>query len=117
MKMELSHNDLVKLGVHESKRGHSLNEIEADFSKKGISRKDTLKALKEVEYYKKRDEALKAKETAVAKKLQDKTDVDAKSTAEKAQSAEKKSSLWISLLVIFVLVGLAIFYYFYNNKF
>ncbi|MBI2558667.1 hypothetical protein HYW20_05060 [Candidatus Woesearchaeota archaeon] len=116
MKMDLSHKDLVKLGVHESKQGHSLNEIEADFSKKGISRKETIKALKEVEYHNKRDEALKAKETA-SKKLQDKTAGDAKSNTENAQSAEKKSSFWVYLLVFLVLAALAIFYYSYNNKF
>ncbi len=110
MKTELSHKDLVKLGMHESKRGHSLNDIEADFSKKGISRKDTIKALKEVEYYNKRDEALEAKE-AESKKLQDKTAVDTKSSAKNAQSAEKKSSFWF-WIVLAILIGTALYLYF-----
>lgn len=117
MKMDLSHKDLVKLGIHELKQGSSLNEVEADFFKKGIKRKDAIKALEEIDYYNKREEALKAKkEKEYSKRLEDK-----KTTSEGNTNTESinknKPSFWIYFLVFLVLVGLALFYYFYNNKF
>ena len=115
MKTELSHKDLVKLGMHEAKQGRSLNEIEADFSDKGIKRKDAIKALKEIDYCNKREEALKAKETEASKKLEEGKDDSGKANPE--PGAGKQSSFWIVVLIFLVLAGLALFYYFYNNEF
>lgn len=115
MDTELSHKDLVKLGIHESKKGRSLSEIEADFHDKGISNKETIKALNVVDYLNKKD-ALKAEREAEAKKLEsEKTAPDAKANPE--SGTENKSSFWIYFFVFLVLVGLALYYYFYNNKF
>ncbi len=113
MKTELSHKDLVKLGMHETKQGRSLNEIEADFLDKGIKRKDSMNALKEIDYYRKKEE-LKAKKEAESKKQQVGKSADQK---EAIQQTKEKSSFWVVFLVFLVLVGLALFYYFYNNKF
>ena len=115
MTTKLFHKDLVKIGRYESEKGLALSQIEADFLKRGISRKDALRALKEIEYYSKKD-ALRAKREAEAKKL------EAEKTASKgntnAESGTKnKSSFWIYILVFLVLVGLALFYHFTRINF
>ena len=101
----LSHKDLVKLGLHEANQGHSLNQIEADFHEKKIDRKDAIKALKTIDYLKKREER-KAKESEATKP--ENKDVGQKN--QKA-TAEKKSSFW-PWLIILILIGVGLYLYF-----
>ncbi len=113
MDTELSHKDLVKLGIHESKKGRSLSEIEDDFEDKDIKRADAMKALKVVDYYNKK-EALKAKKEEEAKRLGDEKAVS-QGRANAESGTGNKSSFWVYLLVFLVLVGLALFYYLYKQ--
>lgn len=107
----LSHNDLVKLAVHELNQGSKLNKVEKDLHKLGIERTEALKAIEEADYYKKQED-LKAKREAESK--EQKTQAKA---GETAPQSKEKSSFWIYFIVFLVLVGLALFYYLYNNKF
>ena len=99
--MKLSHKDLVKLGRYESSQGYTLNKIEADFLKKGIKRKEAIKALEEIDYYKQREE-LKAKKEI---------DASIKQKSGHKQTAEKKSSFW-PWFILFVLIGIILYLYF-----
>ena len=111
----LSHKDLVKLGMHESKQGYSLNKIEADFLKKGIKRRDTIKALKEIDYHRKRD-ALKAQREAEASKKVENGKVASKTPSGKnidAQTAKKRSSFWFWIILL-ALAGIVIYIYFFG---
>lgn len=99
--MKLSHKDLVKLGRYESSQGYALNKIEADFLKKGIKRGEAIKALKEIDYHKKREE-LKAKEEIEA---------SIKQKAGHKQPAEKKSSFWIYAFVALI-IGILVYLYY-----
>jgi len=115
MKTDLSHKELVKLGRYESDKGRSLSQIEGDFLKMDVGNGDTLQALKEIDYLNKKD-ALKAEREAEAKKPEsEKTAPDAKTNPE--SGTENKSSFWAYFFVFLVLVGLALYYYLYNNKF
>ena len=96
--MKLSHKDLVKLGRYEASKGYSLNKIEADFLKKGIKRKDAIRALEAVDYYSKREKS-KAQEKA-SKRQEDKKAV-----------SEKKQSFW-PWLILLVLIGIMLYLYF-----
>ena len=112
MKAQLSHKDIVKLGLHESARGHSLNRIEADFHKMGIGRKDAVNALKTIDYMKKREERKAARENQAKSENSDtstKNDNNAKEAA-----GENKSSFLLGffLFVLIVLIGLAVYLYF-----
>ena len=101
MKQELSHKDLVKLGRHESHRGYSLSQIEADFSKKGIKRRDAIMALREIHHYKAKEE-LKAKKEIEA---------SIKQKAGHKQPAEKKSS-FLAYAFIILLIGILLYLYY-----
>ena len=99
--MKLSHKDLVKWGRHESSQGYTLNKIEADFLKKGIKRKEAIKALEEIDYYKQREE-LKAKKEI---------DASIKQKSGHKQTAEKKSSFWIYAFVVLI-IGILVYLYY-----
>lgn len=114
--MQLSHKDLVELGMHESEKGHSLSDIEADFTKKGIERKAIIKALKEIEYYNKK-EALKAEKEKKVKEAESQKQQAQGAGHETAPQGKKESSFWIIIFILLILIGLALFYYFYNKKF
>ena len=108
--MKLSHKDLVKLGRYESGQGYSLNKIEADFLKKGIKRKDAIRALEEVDYYSQREKSKTQKEAS--KKQEDKKDVlGNKSNADNTKTTKKKSSFW-HWLILLVLIGIMLYLYF-----
>ena len=96
--MKLSHKDLVKLGKYEASQGYSLNKIETDFLKKGIKRKDAIRAIEVVDYYNKREQAKIPKESS--KKQEDKKIV-----------SKNKSSFWL-WFVLLVLIGAILYLYF-----
>ena len=96
--MKLSHKDLVKLGRYEASQGYSLNKIEADFLKKGIKRKDAIRALEAVDYYDKREQLKIHKE-------------DSKKQENKKAVSKKKSSFW-PWLILLVLIGVMLYLYF-----
>jgi multidrug efflux pump subunit AcrB len=103
----LSQKDLVKWGLHELSRGRSLQQIEAEFHKKEIQRKNALKALKTIDYLKKRDEHKAQKAEALKKQAEQKAAVDAKQTGQAAQAQEKFSfGAW---LVLAVIIGIALY--------
>lgn len=106
--MKLTHKDLVKLGRHEASQGYSLNKIEADFLKKGIKRRDAIRALEVVDYYSKREKSKAQKEAS--KKLEDKKDVSGKKPNAQPANA-KKSSLW-PWFILLMLIGIIIYLYF-----
>ena len=108
----LKHKDLVNLAAHELNQNFTLNQVEKDLLKKGIKREDALKAIEEADYYVKKEKELKARQESEAKEQQ--TQATAKETG---QPQKEKSSFWIYFIVFLVLVGLALFYYLYNNKF
>ena len=91
--MKLSHKELVKFGRIEASKGDSLNKIETDFIKKGVDKKDALKALDEVDYYNKIDKSKKEAKNA------------------KPAASSKKSALLP--LVILILLICAVIYLFY----
>ena len=100
--MKLSHKDLVKLGRYEAGQGYSLDKIEDDFSRKGIKRRDAIRALEEVDYYNKREKS-KAQNEA-SKKLEDNKAVyEKKSGTENTQTTEKKSSFWPWFILLVLL--------------
>ena len=110
--MKLSHKDLVKLGRYEASKGYSLSKIEADYLKKGIPKKDALRALDEVDYYNKIEQS-KHKETP--KKQEDKEVVSGKkSDAGNSHDAGKKSLFW-PLIILLLLVGIIV-YLFYSGR-
>ena len=96
--MKLSHKDLVKLGKYEASQGYSLNKIEADFLKKGIKRRDAIRAIEVVDYYNKREQSKIPKESS--KKQEGKKDV-----------SKKKSSFW-PWFILLVLIGTILYLYF-----
>ena len=96
--MKLLHKDLVKLARYEASQGYSLNKIEADFLKKGIKRKDAIRALEVVDYYNKKEQSKILKETS--KKQEDKKTV-----------SKNKSSFW-PWFILLVLIGAALYLYF-----
>lgn len=109
----LLHKDLVKLGMHESKQGYSLSKIESDFLKKGIKRGDAIKALKEIDYHKKR-EALKAQREAEASKKAEEEKAASKTPSEKnttAQTTKKRTSFWLWIILL-ALAGIVVYIYF-----
>ena len=108
----LKHNDIVKLAAHEMNQGSNLNKVEKDLHKLGIERTEALKAIEEADYYKKQEEELKAKKEAESKEQQAQAQSE-----ETAQQSKEKSSFWVYFIVFLVLVGLALFYYFYNKNF
>ena len=112
--MKLSHKDLVKFGRYEASQGYSLNQIENDFLKKGIAKKDALKALDEVNYYKKR-ETLKTQQEAETSnpRVQDKTASSGNQSNTKAAN-EKKSSFW-HWFILLVLIGIILYLYFFGK--
>lgn len=108
--MKLSHKDLVKLGRYEASKGYSLDKIESDFLKKGIERKDTIKALEEVDYYNKVEESKLQKESS--KKQEDAKIIPGNKTdAGNIKSNEKKSSIWPWIILV-ALIGIVIYLYF-----
>ena len=107
--MKLSHKDLVKLGRYEASQGYSLDKIEDDFLKKGINRTDTIKALKEVDYYSKTE---KSKQEDASNKQQDaKIIPENKSNAGNVKVNKSKTSFWPWFILI-VLIGVVIYLYF-----
>ena len=96
--MKLSHKDLVKLGKYEASQGYSLNKIEDDFLKKGIKRKDAIRALEVVDYYSQIEKSKTQKEAS--KKQEDKKNV-----------SKKKSSFW-PWFILLVLIGIILYLYF-----
>ena len=82
--MALSQKDLIKVGSHELGKGRSLNQIQADFQKHEVSKKDSNKALKQLEVL----------------QYQNKE----KTKAEGVKG--KKSPFWIYLIIILILGGL-----------
>jgi len=104
MEKGLSHKDLVKLGLHEQGRGRSLNQIEADFKKHGVERSESMKALKTVDYLKKREERMAKKEEASKQSA-------TTGSQQAAQPAAKKSSFWFWLILL-MLIGIGIYLYF-----
>ena len=96
--MKLSHKDLVKLGRYESSQGYPLNKIESDFLKKGIKRKDAIRALEVVDYYDKREQLKVHKE-------------DSKKQENKKAASKKKSS-FLPWFILLVLIGVMLYLYF-----
>ncbi|MBI3035561.1 hypothetical protein HYY71_04515 [Candidatus Woesearchaeota archaeon] len=107
--MKLSHKDLVKLGRYEAEHGYSLKKIEADFSKKGIDKTDTIKALEEVDYYNKLEQSKIQKESG--KKLAS----EGKPNAQNKQEANKKKSSFWFWLVLLAIIGIILYLYFYGK--
>lgn len=107
-KHNLSHKDLVKLGLHESSHGHSLNQIDAEFHRLGIDRKDAVRALKDVDYIKKSEERKATQEKAKSdnKNAAIKNDNNAKEAAGK-----NKSNLLLWVLVLLILLGIGYLFY------
>ena len=109
--MRLSHKDLVKFGRYEAGKGYSLSQIEADFLKKGIKRKDAIRALDEIEYYKKR-ESLKARQEAEnSEKAKVKAGASGKQSNAENIANEKKSKFWPWFILI-LLAGITLYLYF-----
>ena len=109
MKSQLSHKDIVKLGLHESEHGRSLNQIEDDFRKIRIDRKDALKALKTIDYIKKREEQ-KTNQQSHAKS--ENKDAAAKNDNNAKEAAGKnKSNFLLWVLVLLILIGIGYLFY------
>ena len=107
----LLHKDLVNLGVHELKQGSTLNQVEEDFLKKGIKRKDALKAIEEADYYRKQEE-LKAKQAADALKKKENQNAESKQASNQETLQKKeKSSFWVWFFIL-VLIGIILYLYF-----
>lgn len=96
--------------MHESKQGYSLSKIESDFLKKGIKGGDAIRALKEIDYHKKREELKARQEAESSKKAEDKKKASKNNTGAQATNQKKSSVLfWILLLVI---IGIVLYLYF-----
>ena len=102
----LKHNDIVKLAAHELNQGSKLNKVEKDLHKLGIGRAEALKAIEEADYYKKREEEIKAKKEAA--KQQQTAQAEAKETAPQSK---EKSTFWFWIIIIFV-AGVALYLFF-----
>jgi len=98
MEMRLSHKDLVKLGKYEASQGYSLNKIEVDFLKKGIKRRDAIRALEVVDYYNKREKSKVQKEAS-------------KRQHDKKTISKKKQSFWPWIMLL-MLIGIFLYLYF-----
>ena len=109
MKPQLSHKDLVKLGLHESAHGRSLDQIEAEFHRLKIDRKEAIRALKTVDYINKR-EARKANQKIQAAKLDNKnTEPKNEKTAEAAGKNKSNFLFWV--LILLILLGIGYLFY------
>lgn len=104
--MKLSHKDLVKLGRYEASQGYSLDKIEADFSKKGINRAETIKALEEVDYY---DKLEKSK---IQKEANKKLASEVKSSTGNKQAANKNKSLFWFWFILLLIISIILYLYF-----
>ena len=109
MKAQLSHKDIVKLGLHESKHGRSLSQIEADFHKIGIGRKEAIRALDTIDHIKKSEEQ-KANQQSHAKS--ENKDAAAKNDNNAKEAAGKnKSNFLFWVLVLLILIGIGYLFY------
>lgn len=97
-KHNLSRKELVKLGLHESSHGRSLNQIEADFHRIGIDRNDSIRALNDLDSLNKIEERKAARENHA--KLENKGE-HAKESADK-----NKSGFLVWVLVSLILLGI-----------
>ena len=102
-KHKLSHQELVKLGLHESSRGHSLGKIEAEFHRLGIGRNDSIKALKTIDYMNKREERKKSQESHAKS--------GNKGEHAKEPAGKNKSSFLFWVLVLLILLGIGYLFY------
>ncbi len=103
---KLSHKELVNLGLHEQSRGKSLSDIERDFKNHGAERSESMKALKTVDYIKKREERMAKKEEASKQSA-------TAGAQQAAQPAAKKSSFWFWFwLILLILIGIGVYLYF-----
>jgi len=104
--MKLLHKDLVKLGRYEASQGYSLDKIEADFSKKGINRAETIKALEEVDYYNQLEKSKIQKETD--KKIAS----EGKPNTQNKQAANEKNSSFWPWFVLLIIIGVILYLFF-----
>ncbi|MBI2655322.1 hypothetical protein HYX06_02760 [Candidatus Woesearchaeota archaeon] len=102
-KHNLSHKDLVKLGLHESSHGRSLSQIEADFHRMGIDRNDSIRALNDLDSLKKIEERKAASEHHAKP--------DNKGEHTKEAAGKNKSSFLFWILVLLILLGIGYLFY------
>ncbi len=105
-KHKLSHKELVKLGLHESSRGRSLSQIEAGFRKLGIGRNDSIRALKTVDYMKKREERKAAQEKAKSE-----NNAATKNGKAAGTGGKNKSNFLFWFLILLILLGIVYLFY------
>ncbi len=110
-KHNLSHKELVKLGLYESAHGRSLNQIDAEFHRMGIERKEAIKALKTVDYMKKREERKAAQENQA--KLENKDASIKNGNNAKEAAGKKKPSLLLRLIFLALIAGIFYLLYLY----
>ena len=96
--MRLSQKDLVKLGRYEASQGYSLNKIEDDFLKKGIKRKDAIRALEVVDSYNKKEQSKIPKEAS-------------QKQGDEKNISKNKSSFWLWFILL-ALIGAILYLYF-----
>ena len=99
----MSHKDIVKLGLHESSHGRSLNQIEADFHRIGINRNDSIRALNDLDSLKKIEERKAAQENQAKPENKDEH--------AKEPAGENKSNLLFWALVLLILFGIGYLFY------
>ena len=105
-KHKLSHKELVKLGLHESSRGHPLSQIEAEFHKLGISRNDSIRALNDVDSLKKKEERKAAQEKAKSE-----NNAATKNDKPAGAAGKNKSNFLFWVLILLVLLGIGYLFY------
>ena len=107
-KHNLSHKDIVKLGLHESSHGRSLNQIEADFHRMGIDRNASIKALNDLDSLKKIEERKAAGENHA--KSENTAAIKNENNAKEA-AGKNKSSFLFWFLVLLILLGIGYLFY------